>query len=103
MANKTINKVTVEEFKKHFYIAPISYKSTNGTEYITFITTQEIFSQLFMSIEVPTFDKILYSTDRSGSKCGMVFKEYHDPNNEFKMIVTIHNKVTNERIALIAA
>lgn len=103
MANQTINQVTVEEFKKHFCIAPISYKSTNGTEYITFITTQEIFSQLFMSTEVPTFNKILYSTDRSGNKCGMCFKEYHNSDNGFKMIVAIHNKVTNERIALIAA
>lgn len=87
MANTIINEVTVEEFKKHFYIAPTSYKSTKGIKYTTFITTQEIFQQLFMSVEVPIFDKILYSTDRNGNKCGIVFKKCHSLDSKFKMIV----------------
>lgn len=99
----TITQVTIEEFQKHFNRLPINYKSANGTEYTTFITTEAIFSQLFMAHEIPTFGKILKSTDRSRNECRMVFRKFYDPDNEFKMIVSIFNTTTGERIALIAA
>lgn len=100
--NITITQVTTKEFQKYFNRLPINYKSKAGIEYITFITTEEIFSQLFMTYEIPEFGKILKSTDRSGNNCRMMFRKLNDPNNEFKMMISIFNTKTGERIALMA-
>lgn len=98
----TINSISTEEFKKHFNRLPIDYTSKTGIKYVTFITTTDIFQQLFMAHGIPTFDKVLKSTDRNGNECKMIFRKFHDPDNEFKMIVSILNTITGERIAIIA-
>lgn len=104
MAN-TITQLTVKEFDKHFHRLPINYKSKSGIEYITFLTTLSIFEQAICTDDKKNFplDKILICIDRAGHKCKLVVRNFHDPDGEFKMIASMFNTTTGERIALIAA
>ena len=104
MAN-TINQLTVEEFQKHFNRLPINYKSANGIEYVTFITTLSIFKQVITAEDNKNFPlgEILTCIDKAGNKCKLVVRKLNDPDGDFKMIASMFNTVTKERIALIAA
>lgn len=100
----TINKLTVEEFKKHFTQLPINYKSKKGIEYVTFITTLSIFKQVISAEDNKNLplDKIIGCIDKAGNLCKMVIINYNDPDGDFKMIAPMFNTTTGERIALIA-
>lgn len=101
----TINQLTVEEFQKHFNKLPVNYKSKAGIEYVTFITTLSIFQQAIRAEDNPNFPlgQVITCIDKSGNKCKLMVRKFNDPDNEFKMIASMFNTVTGERIALIAA
>lgn len=100
----TINQLTVKEFQKHFNRMPVNYKSKAGIEYVTFLTTLSIFQQAIRAEDNPSFhhEKVITCIDRSGNKCKLMVRKFNDPDNEFKMIASMFNTVTGERIALIA-
>lgn len=103
MAN-TINKLTVEEFQKHFNRLPVNYRSKNNTEYVTFITTLSIFKQVIAAKDNKNLPlgKLIGCIDKAGNMCKMLIRNYNDPDNNFKMIAAMYNTTTGERIALIA-
>ena len=103
MAN-TISKLTVEEFQKHFNRLPVNYRSITGIEYVTFITTLSVFMQAISAEDNKNLphNKIVGFIDRAGNLCEMVIRNFNDPDGEFKMIASMFNTTTGERIALIA-
>lgn len=104
MAN-TINQLTIGEFQKHFNRLPVNYKSKTGIEYITFITTLNIFKQVISADDNKNFPlgEVLTCIDKAGNKCKLVVRNFNDPDGDFQMIASMFNTVTGERIALIAA
>lgn len=72
---------------------------------MTFITTLSIFKQAITAEDNKNFPlgEILTCIDKAGNKCKLVVRKFNDPDGDFKMIASMFNTVTGERIALIAA
>lgn len=101
----TINRLTVEEFQKHFNRMPVSYRDSRGEKYVTFVTTLSIFKQAVSAEDNKNLplDKVIGCVDRVGNICKIAIRNFNDPEGEFKMIAIMFNTTTGERIALLAA